>query len=406
MSDWCSGLLEDYLERITYGFTNPMPTTRSGPYMVTARDINHGRILYEQARSTSEEAFLHEITDKSRPDIGDVLVTKDGTLGRIAIVDRANICINQSIALLKPSRRIRSQFLRYLLEEPRNYARMLGDADGTTIKHIYITRLAKMPVSVPSIATQDAVVGVLGALDTKIDLNRRMNETLEAMARAIFNNWLDGHGAGLDRLQVSELIANGMLLIGDGYRAKNSELFAPGLPFIRAGELNNGFDTQGADVLCERSLAYAGVKISKVGDVAFTSKGTIGRFARVTDRTPKFVYSPQVCFWRSLDHRRLRPSILYAWMVSEDLKAQIDAVAGQTDMAPYVSLRDQRTMMMPEFGATQNDVADQIDSLLALHDANSAESTTLGTIRDLLLPKLMSGEIRVKDAEKIAQMAA
>ena len=102
MSVWQEVALEDHLERITYGFTNPMPTSDVGPYMITAKDINHGRILYDQARRTSLEAFQSLLTDKSRPQIGDVLVTKDGTLGRIAVVDRNDICINQSVALLQP----------------------------------------------------------------------------------------------------------------------------------------------------------------------------------------------------------------------------------------------------------------------------------------------------------------
>lgn len=186
---WLLSPLEKYLKRITYGFTNPMPTTENGPFMVTARDVNHGRILYEQARRTSQEAFDSLLTDKSRPQIGDVLVTKDGTLGRIAVVDRAGVCINQSVALLQPADAIRSRFLHYLLEAPQNFERMLGDADGTTIKHIYITRLARMEVAVPGLDVQDWVVGILGTLDDKIELNRKMAATLEEMARALYRSW-------------------------------------------------------------------------------------------------------------------------------------------------------------------------------------------------------------------------
>jgi type I restriction enzyme, S subunit len=196
------------------------------------------------------------------------------------------------------------------------------------------------------------------------------------------------------------------MTIGDGYRAKNDEMGTPGLPFIRARELNKGFDTHGAEVLHERSVLAARDKLSRIGDVAFTSKGTIGRFARVAAQTPKFVYSPQVCFWRSTHTARLRPAILYLWMVSDDLINQITAVAGQTDMAPYVSLGDQRAMTMPAFGEGQHAVADRVEPLLELQDANLAESRLLAATRDLLLPKLMSGEIRVKQAEKAVQAVA
>jgi Type I restriction modification DNA specificity domain len=205
MDDWKEHPLEHYLCRITYSFTNPMPTTDVGPYMVTARDVNHGRILYEQARRTSEDAFKNNLTDKCRPRLGDVLVTKDGTIGRIAVVDRWPICINQSVALLQPKTSIRARFLHYLLEAPDNFERMIAEADGSTIKHIYITRLAKMIVRVPPIRIQDAIVSVLGVLDDKIDLNRRSiqcasSKTVTTQPDDVFHALQDVHSPGSPRL--------------------------------------------------------------------------------------------------------------------------------------------------------------------------------------------------------------
>jgi len=155
----------------------------------------------------------------------------------------------------------------------------------------------------PSLPEQEAIAHILGTFDDKIELNRRMNETLEAMARAIFKSWF----SGLDAVQVkaAELSDEGILEISDGYRAKNSELGAEGLPFARAGNLNSGFDLEGADRLCPASVAKAASKISKHGDVAFTSKGTVGRIARVDESAPQFVYAPQVCFWRSKNPKKL-----------------------------------------------------------------------------------------------------
>ena len=67
------------------------------------------------------------------------------------------------------------------------------------------------------------------------------------------------------------------------------------------------------------------------GDVAFTSKGTIGRIARVGPYVHPFVYSPQVCYWRTLDSSRLAPAVLYCWMSTDDFRRQVDVVADQTD---------------------------------------------------------------------------
>jgi Restriction endonuclease S subunits len=146
------------------------------------------------------------------------------------------------------------------------------------------------------------------------------------------------------RYAVKALIDNEILLIGDGYRAKNQELASSGLPFARAGNINNGFRFDDADCFPEAHIARVGNKISQPGDVVFTSKGTVGRFAFVRPDTPRFVYSPQLCFWRSLNTDVIEPRFLYYWMHGREFFIQFKGVAGQTDMAEYVSLSDQRRM--------------------------------------------------------------
>ena len=144
--------------------------------------------------------------------------------------------------------------------------------------------------------------------------------------------------------KTADLIDQGILEINDGYRAKNSELSSTGLPFVRAQNINNGFLFDGTDCFPLEDLKKVGKKISKSGDVVFTSKGTVGRFAFVHDDTPKFVYAPQLCFWRSLDETAVDPRWLYYWMQSAEFYRQYKGVSGQTDMAEYVSLQDQRRM--------------------------------------------------------------
>ena len=146
------------------------------------------------------------------------------------------------------------------------------------------------------------------------------------------------------RHEVSKLLADGKLVIGDGYRAKNSELSQTGLPFARAGNINNGFQFTEADHFPSDALSRVGNKVSQPGDVVFTSKGTVGRFAFVREDTLRFVYSPQLCFWRPVDQALIQSRFLYYWMHGSEFFAQFKGVAGQTDMAEYVSLTDQRRM--------------------------------------------------------------
>lgn len=148
-------------------------------------------------------------------------------------------------------------------------------------------------------------------------------------------------------VRVIDLEAQGILSINDGYRAKRDELSSEGLPFARAGNINDGFLFEGAELIGWDAVRRAGAKVSQAGDVVFTSKGTVGRFALVQGDTPQFVYSPQLCYWRSLDHEKLLPRFLFFWMNSIGFTSQVAAVKGQTDMADYVNLRDQRAMRLP-----------------------------------------------------------
>src|SRR5688572_23172656 len=146
------------------------------------------------------------------------------------------------------------------------------------------------------------------------------------------------------RFAVADLLADKKIVIGDGYRAKNEELSSIGLPFARAGNINCGFQFKDADHFPEVDLPRVGNKVSQPGDVVFTSKGTVGRFALVRENTQRFVYSPQLCFWRATDERAIDSRFLYYWMYGREFFLQYKGVAGQTDMAEYVSLGDQRRM--------------------------------------------------------------
>ncbi len=177
MHEWASGFarsdamlpLGHCVIRATYGFTNPMPTESDGPYMLTANDIGDGRIDYENARRTSEQAFAQAITDKARPLKGDVLLTKDGTLGRVAVADGRRVCINQSVALVRPMARLDSDYLAALLRSAPYQEVMNHHAGGTTIKHIYVTRIVKMPIPLVDLSDQSEGVAAVSVIDQRTD---------------------------------------------------------------------------------------------------------------------------------------------------------------------------------------------------------------------------------------------
>jgi type I restriction enzyme S subunit len=176
---------DEIIDRITYGFTNPMPEAELGPYLITARDVKFGQIQYDSCRRTTEEAFETLVSDKSRPNIGDILLTKDGTLGRVALVDRENCCINQSVALIQPGKDFDSQFLKQVLLSQAYQNEMLRNAGGSTIKHLYITTVGKMLVVHPPVPEQQKIASFLSAVDEKIQQLTKKKALLEQYKKGV-----------------------------------------------------------------------------------------------------------------------------------------------------------------------------------------------------------------------------
>ena len=159
-----------------------MSDTEEGPWKITAKDILDGMINYSSARHTSQIEY-DDLTNKSKPLVGDLLLTKDGTLGRTAIVDAENVCINQSVALLRFNEKCSVQYAKTLLDTPMYQKQMLDDAGGGTIKHIYITKVDKMFISVPCMKEQERLVLFFNNLDNLITLHQRKCDEVKSLKK-------------------------------------------------------------------------------------------------------------------------------------------------------------------------------------------------------------------------------
>jgi len=150
----------------------------------------------------------------------------------------------------------------------------------------------------------------------------------------------------LEPASFADLINEGVLDITDGYRAKNSELGGKGLIFLRAGHVTDSYiDFSKADRFREDLTDRLTEKTSLAGDVAVTTKGnSTGRVAFISEVMPTFVYSPHLSRWRTLDHQRLCPGFLRYWSRSKEFIEQLNGMMVSTDMAPYLSLRDQKRL--------------------------------------------------------------
>ena len=167
------------------------------------------------------------------------------------------------------------------------------------------------------------------------------------------------------RTTLNQLAARSVLEFSDGYRTRKDELDQTGFRIVRAGDLHSGrahFD--GPDFVSATMARGIGRKAVQPGDVALTTKGTVGRAALVGDVPEPAVYSPQICYFRVLDDSVLNSQFLLCWFRSEGFWSQASYLMSATDMAPYLSLKDigNLSVDLPDL-ATQTAIADVLGAL-------------------------------------------
>jgi type I restriction enzyme S subunit len=191
--NWEKVTYDEVSENITYGFTSPMPETESGPWRITAKDIHDGKINYDEASKTSKEAYEEKLTSKSRPEVGTVLVTKDGTLGRVGIVDKENICINQSVASINPKEdKINPEYLALTLKSPLAKKLIESYNPQTTIGHIKISELAEWEFPLPPLDEQDKIVSIINKVREKLQNEKKQKEQLQRLKKGLMQDLLTG----------------------------------------------------------------------------------------------------------------------------------------------------------------------------------------------------------------------
>lgn len=187
-SEWKTMPLEDWMVAIIdYRGKTPRKTT-SGIPLVTAKIVKNGRI--ETPEEFMAEADYDGWMRRGIPEPGDVVLTTEAPLGEVAQLDDTKIALAQRIITLrgKPDL-LDNTYLRFALQSAPIQEQLRGRASGSTVSGIKQSELRKLALRFPPVDEQRRVAEVLVTLDDKIDLNRRINQTLEAMAQAIFKSW-------------------------------------------------------------------------------------------------------------------------------------------------------------------------------------------------------------------------
>jgi type I restriction enzyme S subunit len=193
-ADWRVATVGDVTLKVTKGTT---PTTIGGEFVdegisfIKVESISDDGHILEDKVAHIDDA-TNSLLARSVLEEDDILFTIAGTIGRVALVQRdilpANT--NQAIAIVRPdSARVSARFLYYALRAEDRVRQARSHVVQSVQANFSLEELRSLEVLLPALTEQRAIAHILGALDDKIEFNRRMNETLEAMARALFKSW-------------------------------------------------------------------------------------------------------------------------------------------------------------------------------------------------------------------------
>ena len=403
---------------ICYGIVQPGKPYDCGVPIVRVNNLRDGRVDSSDALRVDPE--IEEKYQRSRLEGGELLLTLVGSMGLSAIVPSElrgwNVARAVGVIPLKES--VDRRWLHFVLRSQPSQDFIQTHANTTVQATFNLRDLARLPIPMPPDDLRLPASELLSSLDDKIALNRHMNETLEAMARAIFKDWfvdfgptcakaegrdpylapelwdlfpdsLDDEGtpAGWKRKPLDEVaeFLNGLAL--QRFPATHAE---DSLPVIKIAELRGGVTEKSNRASCEVPETY----VVKDGDFLFSWSGSLlakfwtggegalnqHLFKVSSERYPAWFFSLWV-------HHHL-----------EEFQAIAASKATTMGHIQRGHLRQAMTSCPPD--GVLSTLGLTIDPLVERAIRNELESRTLAQTRDLLLPKLMSGEIRLREAEK------
>jgi len=409
---WSWSRLDDICDGV-YDCPHSTPALTSfGPYVVRTQDIITGIFRVDQAGHVSEGTYIERIS-RVTPAPGDLLYSREGTYFGIAaeVPSNVRVCLGQRMVLMRPhSQRLNSRYLRYWLNSPVMAAHIHGFRDGSVAERLNLPTIRALAVLVPPLPVQMRIAHILGMLDDQIELNQRMSKTLEEMARALFKSWLidfdpvrakakgrkpEGMDAATAKLFPSSFEDSALGRIPKGWRVGKLSDVA----IITMGQSPQGetFNEDGNGIVFYQGRAEFGwryptrrlfttdpKRMAQANDVLMSVRAPVGDIN---------VANEACCIGRGLSSIRSKNGqssfMLYA-MVS--LKEQLDVYDGEGTVFGCINkdaLGGLKILIPPESVMIAFEMkARYLDSMIF---TKSMQSRNLGTLRDTLLPRLLSG---------------
>lgn len=434
---------------ITYGVVQPGSDTPDGFPMLRVNNFQGHILNLSQVMKIAPE--IEAKYERTRIRYGDVLLTIVGSVGQVAVVPKQlnGWNIARAIAMIRPKGPELSRWISLVLRSPLAQYQLNVAANTTVQTTINLKDLRELPIPLPEKNERDAIVHILGTLDDKIELNRQMNETLEAMARALFKSWfvdfdpvrakkdgrwkrgqsLPGLPAHLFDLFPSEFEDSELGLVPKGWsvsRLGDCELEVESGRRPKGGidkYLKSGTPSIGAESIQSPigSFDYSSVKYVTTEYSNKSKKGWIQNFdvmlykdgGKPGEFKPRVtLYGEEFPFEKAMINEHifiLRSALLgqfylYRLITSEFVLDQLIARGSSKAAQPGLNQEEVNDTTFVQPSKNLLEAYNELAKPMAISQLNKGkEINCLLQIRDTLLPVLINGQILLKNAENIME---
>jgi len=389
MSSWKECKLGEIAEVIGGG----TPKTSISEYWngnipwLTPRDLTgYSKVYISHGERFITESGLKNSSAKLMPK-GSVLLTSRAPIGYVAIAEN-EICTNQGFKSLVPKFEIlNSEFLYYWLKSNTDYLQQLGT--GTTFAEISGSVVKDIDISLPPLEEQKAIAEVLSSLDDKIDLLHRQNHTLESLAQTLFRQWFIEEAK--EEWEEKPLSYFGDIICGKTPSKSNPQYFDGNVPFIKIPDMHgNTFIFKTTDTLSELGKESQKNKTLPPKSICVSCIATVGLVSMniIESQTNQQINS-------IVPHKDIYRYFLYLFMQSSYELLHAMASGGTATLNLNTGDFSKMEILKPDDETLQKFhqiVEPTFDKIFI----NSRQIQTLENLRDTLLPKLLSGEVRVE----------
>lgn len=390
--NWEVKLLDEVVEHfIDYRGKTPNKTDHGIP-LITAKIVKDGRVL-EPNEFIAEDEY-HEWMTRGYPEINDVVLTTEAPLGEVALIKDKNVALAQRIITLRGYKdKLDNRFLKYWFQSEYGQYELDSRASGTTVFGIKSSVLKKVPVPVPPLPEQKAIASVLSSFDDKIDLLHRQNKILEAMAETLFRQWFIEE-AKEDWEEVT--LADVCTRITDGSHSSPASV-EDGYPMASVKDMYDwGINQSTCRKISKedyKALVQADCKALQ-GDILIAKDGSYLKHVFLMEESLDVVLLSSIAMLRPND--KYHPMLLTLFLKLDSTHEMMQNIVTGA-VIPRIVLKDFRKFPIQLPPKDLQDKAVKIvKPIFEKCWENNRQIQTLENLRDTLLPKLMSGEVRVQ----------